>query len=120
VGVVIAPRSKDALCEKQLSGTVVAEPLRAGAKRTARVDIWLQTFEKLSAERYSTVLVALTAIVRSTALVGGANGADVGLDYNRWRICAARSPMTTHGAIVLVMGICGMIEPSAIRRLSTP
>jgi hypothetical protein len=34
--------------------------------------------------------------------------------------CAARSPMTTHGAIVLPVAIRGMIEASATRRFSMP
>jgi hypothetical protein len=33
---------------------------------------------------------------------------------------AARSPMTTHGAIVLPLGTFGMIEASATRRRSMP
>ena len=34
--------------------------------------------------------------------------------------CAARSPMTTHGAIVFPVVIRGMIEASATRRLPRP
>jgi hypothetical protein len=34
--------------------------------------------------------------------------------------CAARSAITTHGAIVLAGVIPGMMEPSATRRFSTP
>src|SRR5262249_14880085 len=35
-------------------------------------------------------------------------------------ICAARSPMITQGAMVLPVVTRGMIDPSAMRRLSTP
>jgi hypothetical protein len=40
--------------------------------------------------------------------------------YSAWIIGAARSPMITHGAMVLPVVMRGMIEPSAIRRRSTP
>jgi hypothetical protein len=40
--------------------------------------------------------------------------------YSARIICAARSPMITHGAMVLPVVMRGMIEPSAIRRRSTP
>lgn len=36
------------------------------------------------------------------------------------RISAARSPITTQGAMVLPVVMRGMMEPSAIRRLSIP
>jgi hypothetical protein len=42
---------------------------------------------------------------------------------NLWSLrnaCAARSPMTTQGAMVLPVVTRGMIEPSAMRRFSTP
>ena len=35
-------------------------------------------------------------------------------------MCAARSPMITQGAMVLPVVTRGMIDPSAMRRLSTP
>ena len=46
-----------------------------------------------------------------------------GSDHKRWAdisISAARSPMTTQGAMVLLAVTRGMIDPSAIRTLSMP
>src|SRR6267142_913385 len=54
------------------------------------------------------------SLARITAIVG---------PQVRWaifRISAARSPITTHGAIVLPVVTRGMMEPSAMRRLSIP
>jgi hypothetical protein len=79
------------------------------------------------AERCARRLVAIAAIrsfsftyalvgslARITAIVG---------PQMRWEIfsiSAARSPMTTQGAIVLPVVTRGMMEPSAIRRLPIP
>ena len=47
----------------------------------------------------------------------------IGVHYSLWsalRISAARSPITTQGAMVLPVVMRGMMEPSAIRRLLIP
>ena len=79
------------------------------------------------AERCALRLVAVAAIrsfyftdalvgslARITAIVGRQ------MRWEIFSISAARSPITTHGAIVLPVVTRGIIEPSAIRRLSTP
>jgi hypothetical protein len=40
--------------------------------------------------------------------------------WSEMSICAARSPMTAHGVTMLRLVIRGMIEASAMRRLSIP
>lgn len=40
--------------------------------------------------------------------------------YSAFISSAARSPMTTQGAIVFALVILGMMDPSATRRFSTP
>ena len=63
---------------------------------------------------FSFTYALVGSLARTTAIVG---------PQMRWAIfsiSAARSPITTHGAMVLPVVTRGIMEPSAMRRLSIP